>query len=86
VHAFPNLGGRRRKQLHRELDDVRRFRNRLAHHEPIFRAPVERLRDDLIATAGYVHDDAARLIQGAQRIDRVLERKPDAIRDGAGSL
>ncbi|MFB2583469.1 hypothetical protein [Herbiconiux liukaitaii] len=86
VHAFPHLGVRRRKQLHRELDDVRRFRNRLAHHEPIFRAPLEQLRDDLIAIAGCVHPDAARLIREAQRIDHVLERKVEAISAGSGSL
>ncbi|RFA11029.1 hypothetical protein B7R54_01070 [Subtercola boreus] len=84
--AFPFLGGRRRKQLHRELDDVRRFRNRLAHHEPIFRAPIERLRDDLIGIAGYVHPEAARLISECQRIDQVLARKHEAIRRGKSSL
>ena len=86
IRAFPNLSGKRRKQLHRELDDVRRFRNRLAHHEPIFRAPLEQLRDDLITIAGYVHPDAAKLVREAQRIDHVLDRKIVAISSGAGSL
>ena len=86
ARAFPYLSGRRRKQLHRELDDVRRFRNRLAHHEPIFRAPLEQLRDDLVSIAGYVHPDAASLIRDAQRIDDVLARKVEAISRGAGSL
>lgn len=79
VKAFPALGGVRRKQLHRELDEIRRFRNRLAHHEPIFAAPLTRIRDDLVEVAGYVHPDARRLIRGAQRIDTVIDRKREVV-------
>jgi len=82
VRAFPNLGTTRRKQLHRQLDDLRRFRNRLAHHEPVFDAPLERIRVDLVAVARAVDLDAATLIGSAQRIDAVLARKRDAIERG----
>ncbi|WP_420369114.1 hypothetical protein [Curtobacterium sp. L1-20] len=86
VHAFPGLGNVRRKQLHRRLDEVRRFRNRLAHHEPVHEAPVERIRDDLVAIAGFIHSDAAALIAGAQRIDAVLARKRTAVETGASVI
>lgn len=74
VRGFPYLGSVRRKQLHRRLDDVRRFRNRLAHHEPIRSTPLRLFRDDVIAIAGYVHPDAAAFIEGAHRIDEALAR------------
>lgn len=86
VQAFPGLGRVRRKQLHRQLDDVRRFRNRLAHHEPIHTAPLERIRDDVIAIAGFIAPDAAALIHGAHRIDDVLARKREAIETGASVI
>ncbi|WP_260212645.1 MULTISPECIES: hypothetical protein [unclassified Curtobacterium] len=86
VHAFPRLGKVRRKQLHRRLDDVRRFRNRLAHHEPVHAAPLERIRDDIIAIAGYVDHDAAAFIAGAQRIDAVVARKQIAVSSGASVI
>ncbi|NQW89985.1 hypothetical protein HQQ88_06715 [Curtobacterium sp. VKM Ac-2861] len=86
VHAFPRLGQVRRKQLHRRLDDVRRFRNRLAHHEPVHAAPLERIRDDIVAIAGYVDHDAAAFIAGAQRIDAVIARKRIAVSSGASVI
>jgi len=86
VHAFPGLGRVRRKQLHRRLDDVRRFRNRLAHHEPIHTAPLELIRDDIIAIAGFIDPQAAALIDGAHRIDQVLLRKRAAVETGASVI
>lgn len=79
VDAFPGLGRVRRKQLHRRLDEVRRFRNRLAHHEPIVRAPLGRIRDDVLEIAGFVHPEAEQFIRGAHRIDEVLARKGDVL-------
>ncbi|MCJ1712726.1 hypothetical protein [Curtobacterium sp. VKM Ac-2922] len=82
VHAFPWLRGVRRKQLHHRLDEVRRFRNRLAHHEPIVRAPLERIRDDVLEIAGFVHPEAERFIRGASRIDDVLARRSHVLENG----
>lgn len=83
MKAFPGLGTIRRKALHAKLDDVRRFRNRLAHHEPIYAAPLARIRDDLVDIAGHVHPEAAEFIQGAHRIDEVIERMQQVISSGA---
>ena len=80
--AFPGLGIVRRKQLHRKLDEVRRFRNRLAHHEPVFTAPLGRVRDDVLEIAGFVHPDAHGFIDGAHRIDDVLARRSDVVDGG----
>ncbi|WP_284754987.1 hypothetical protein [Curtobacterium sp. ME-Dv--P-122a] len=86
VHAFPGLGTVRRKQLHRRLDAVRRFRNRLAHHEPIHNAPLAAIRDDIVAIAGAIDPDAATFIAGAHRIDDVLARKRVAVSTGASVI
>lgn len=80
--AFPHRGALRRKGLHRLLDDVRRFRNRLAHHEPIHAAPLRSIRDDITRIAGTVSRDAERLIVGSSRIDTVLDRRDEALNAG----
>jgi hypothetical protein len=42
-HGFPSAGGRPRKAIHGRFNAIRRFRNRVAHHEPIFQsAPIKR--------------------------------------------
>lgn len=48
IQAFPNLDDTQtikehRKNIYNELDNIRRFRNRIAHHEPIF---TRNLTDD----------------------------------------
>jgi hypothetical protein len=55
-HAFD--GTVRRRRLHAELDEVRRLRNRIAHHEPIHTRPLE--------------EDLARVLDIARRIGRAL--------------
>jgi hypothetical protein len=41
--AFPSSGGRSRKLVHGRFNAIRRFRNRIAHHEPIFQLhPIQR--------------------------------------------
>jgi hypothetical protein len=80
--AFPYLGTLRRKELHRKLDDLRVFRNRLAHHEPIYAAPIMRILADAIDIAGFVHADAAALIDGAQRVESTVARMRAAVGSG----
>jgi hypothetical protein len=41
--SFPQSGGRARKMIHGRFNAIRRFRNRIAHHEPIFHLqPIQR--------------------------------------------
>jgi hypothetical protein len=41
--SFPSSGGRARKTVHGRFNAIRRFRNRIAHHEPVFHLqPIQR--------------------------------------------
>lgn len=41
--AFPHSGGRARRTVHSRFNAIRKFRNRIAHHEPIFHLqPIQR--------------------------------------------
>jgi len=82
MRAFPYAAGVRRKQLHRALDDVRNFRNRLAHHEPIYAAPLAKIRDDIVDLASYIDPAASSFIADANQIDVALARKQTAITNG----
>jgi hypothetical protein len=62
-HAFD--GPVRRARLHSELDEMRRLRNRIAHHEPIHRR-------DLAA-------DHRRILDVAERISRRLSERIDLV-------
>lgn len=69
-----------RKQLHAELDAIRRTRNRVAHHEPIFRTNLTLLGDTLARIAGYVDPAAETYIRGSERLTGVHGRRMTASR------
>jgi hypothetical protein len=52
--AFPAAGGRPRRRIHSRFNAIRRFRNRVAHHEPIFHLfPVIR-HQEIIEAIGWM--------------------------------
>ena len=73
VRAFPHAAGRRRKYIHAELDKIRILRNRIAHHEPIYSAPLAALHCSIVELAGMVHPDAGALVAGCSRVPAVLD-------------
>lgn len=46
--AFLAEGGKKRSMVHGRLNSIRRFRNRIAHHEPIFHKDIERQHSEII--------------------------------------
>lgn len=80
--AFPGFDGGR-KRLYRQLDDLRQIRNRIAHHEPIFKSDLARVCAQVVEVAGYVSRDAAEYIEGSHRVGAVLEAKRDFISSGS---
>ncbi|MFF1827810.1 hypothetical protein [Paenarthrobacter sp. NPDC058040] len=86
VKAFPDGVNLKRKVLFAELTQIREMRNRIAHHEPIFKMPLETIRSDITRIAGYVHADATAIMNGCSRVAAVLDRKQDAIMHGNNSF
>jgi hypothetical protein len=79
--AFPHYAGGR-KQLHGELDAVRKLRNRVAHHEPIFRSNLAFAIDSIAKVAGYISPDAETYIRASERVTGIIAAKRDYIADG----
>lgn len=72
--AFPNYAGAR-KDLHRQHESLRKLRNRIAHHEPIF---TRNLADDhktLLVVISAISNEAALWVQSNSRVPQLLEDK-----------
>lgn len=81
-HAFPHRENRRRKYIHAKLDAVRLLRNRIAHHEPIYRAPLKDLYADIVEIAAMVHPDARQFIESHSRAQEVIDQLKEALSAG----
>lgn len=81
-HAFPHRGDRRRKYIHAKLDDVRILRNRIAHHEPIYRSPLQNIYDDILEIAAMIRPEARDFIAGHSRAQEVIDDYQKALTTG----
>lgn len=52
--GFRNGGGKRRSVVHQRLNSLRRFRNRIAHHEPIFERDLTATHDEILEAIGWM--------------------------------
>lgn len=78
--AFPNIRGtgRDREALRKHFDAITKYRNRLAHHEPIFHLdPLARHRDVLTAIR-WMNVDAAEYAESFTKFPEVFAAGPSA--------
>jgi hypothetical protein len=73
--AFPNGPGRR-KDLPPRMLRIRRFRNRLTHHDSILGQDVNAVHDDMLTTAGWIDPDARQWLEEHSNVPAVMARKP----------
>jgi hypothetical protein len=73
-HAFPLA--KERKDLSARMEALRRFRNRLAHHDSILFQPVAARYEDMMTIASYTDPAAKAWLQRASRVDDLLIAKP----------
>lgn len=78
--AFPH-SRRNRADTHRPLDYLRTFRNRIAHHEPIFNRHLEQDYRSILEVAGWMCPKTADWIEHHSRVNELLARgwKDDGI-------
>ena len=84
-HAFPHYAGGR-KQLHGELDAIRKLRNRVAYHEPIFRSNLTLIGETIARVASYIDPAGESYIRGSERLTETLAAKRAFIADGTTSF
>lgn len=67
-----------REEIHKDLEVVRRLRNRVAHHEPIFGRALQKDFDLLAKLIGYRSPTVARMVLDSCRVPDLLASKPSA--------
>ena len=68
----------RRAEAHRPLDYLRTFRNRIAHHEPIFTRHLEADYGSLLTVTGWICPRTREWIEHHSRVGALLSRPRDA--------
>jgi hypothetical protein len=68
----------RRTEAHRPLDYLRTFRNRIAHHEPIFTRHLEADYGSLLTVTGWICPRTREWIEHHSRVEALLGRPRDA--------
>lgn len=68
--------GSQRGQIHRGLEELRKARNRVAHHEAVRVAEVNSLTRRINRYAGYVSSELARYIRHTSTVNALLGSRP----------
>ncbi len=79
-HAFPNSSGRR-KQVAVAVERVRKFRNRLAHHDSMVNVDMPFEIRNIIELASFIDSNAAAWLARCSRAMAVYAEKPVASAD-----
>jgi hypothetical protein len=74
--------GAARQIVYDEIDAVRRFRNRIAHHEPIFARDIAEEYQRIKSIVAWRSPDTAAWLDRTQLVTGILARRPRQILDG----
>ena len=77
--AFPNRKRLLRKEAHRPLNYLRTLRNRIAHHEAIFRRDLSRDYRSILEVTGWISPVARASIESYSRVPDLLDTLPAAL-------
>jgi hypothetical protein len=70
--AFLARGGQKRSVVHQRFNALRRFRNRVAHHEPIFQRPLLQLHGEIVEAIEWMSPETADWAGEHSRVLNVL--------------
>lgn len=71
--AFPNCTSLTRKQAHKPLDCLRKLRNRIAHHEPIFARDLANDHQHVLDVTGWISPGVRMWIEHHSRVPTLLD-------------
>jgi hypothetical protein len=78
--AFPNSSGKR-KQVAAAVERVRKFRNRLAHHDSIMNVDIPFEIRQIFDLASYISTDAAKWLERCSNVMAMYAQRPIVIAD-----
>ena len=65
-----------RGRLYSELDKIRKFRNRIAHHEPVFHSNLQEEYDRVRRVISYRSETAANWLDRIENVSELLANRP----------
>lgn len=65
-----------RGRIYGELDKIRKFRNRIAHHEPVFHNNLQEEYDRVRRVIGYRSETAANWLDRIEKVSELLANQP----------
>ena len=73
--AFPNANVSR-SSVHQPLDKLRKLRNRIAHHEPIFNRNIQNDYQTMLQMCQLIDTEMAQWVKHHNNVDAVLVERP----------
>ena len=70
--AFPHHRPLTRKQVHQPLNALRKLRNRIAHHEPIFARPLLEDHQRILEVSGWISPGVRTWVERHSRVPQLL--------------
>lgn len=75
--AFPNMPGNYQlADLRKKIKNANWFRNRIAHHEPIFEANLTKYFSEVITVVAWINSDLALWVKSNSRVLTIIRSKP----------
>lgn len=74
--VFQSTGPLKRAQIFQPLDDLRRLRNRIAHHEPILNRNIAADYASILDLIRYISPTTAQWVDCQSQVAAVLATKP----------
>lgn len=75
-HAFPNLKPARRSLVGDRVERLNRFRNRVAHHEPVHHLPLFDRHEDMLFVLDAICVETGQWVRRTSRVQSMLALKP----------
>jgi hypothetical protein len=75
--AFLGKNGQKRSIVHGRVNALRRFRNRVMHHEPIFHRPLQQTHDEIIEAIEWMCPETSAWTAHHSRFDDVISTLDD---------
>lgn len=80
LHIFPNIPAsqnidKARATMYRDMEQLRRFRNRIAHHEPIFKLPLAQNLTTITALVAKRCEHAAAWLNDIETVTPLIKSK-----------
>lgn len=74
--AFGAQGGRARRIVHQRINAIRRLRNRIAHHEPVFDRDLAAFHQEVLKVIDWMCPETANWARSVSQVEAVLAARP----------